>query len=200
MILPVLLICPLSPPQIQKYLHNTDAVKKLQGLTVQIQSFIFQTYYQLCNSWQPKLITLNIHHDSSGKYDNNKYIIHHDQNFQVLACHEQKDPQWFQEMSLAKKQETLQQLKSEYREILIDYFVADETLKTKIDKFINKLFYANIPVLQIIEIHMELIDEFSKQLKLEGRSDETILDYRLTLIDVLANLCEIYRGSISKKN
>lgn len=48
---------------------------------------------------------------------------------------------------------------------------------------------------QIIEIHMELIDEFSKQLKLEGRSDEVLLDYRLTLIDILAHLCETYRSS-----
>lgn len=197
MILPVLLTC---PPQIQTYLHHTDAGKKLQGLTVQIQSFISQTYYQLFNSWQPTLITLNIHHFSSGKSDNNNYVSQHDQNFQVLACHEQKDPQWFKEMSPVKKQETLQELKSEYREILIDYFISDQNIKTKIDKFINKLFYANIPVLQIIEIHMELIDEFSKQLKLEGRSDETLLDYRLTLIDVLANLCEAYRGAISKNH
>lgn len=50
---------------------------------------------------------------------------------------------------------------------------------------------------QIIEIHMELIDKFSKQLKLEGRNDEVLLDYRLTLIDILAHLCEIYRTSIS---
>ena len=91
-------------------------------------------------------------------------------------------------------------MKLEYREILIDYFISDQALKVKIDKFINTLFYANIPVLQIIEMHMELIDEFSKQLKLEGRSDETLLDYRLTLIDILANLCEAYRSSISKIN
>jgi len=52
---------------------------------------------------------------------------------------------------------------------------------------------------QIIEIHMELIDEFSKQLKLEGRNDEVLLDYRLTLIDILAHLCEVYRCSIPKQ-
>ncbi|WGV27067.1 circadian clock protein KaiA [Halotia branconii] len=94
----------------------------------------------------------------------------------------------------------LRQLKSDYREILIDYFTTDKTLKKKIDKFINVVFCANIPVPQIIEIHMDLIEEFSKQLKLEGRSDETLLDYRLTLIDVLAHLCEVYRCSISKQS
>ncbi|MFM9160590.1 MAG: KaiA family protein, partial [Dolichospermum sp.] len=51
-----------------------------------------------------------------------------------------------------------------------------------------------------IEIHMDIIDEFAKQLRLEGRSDETLLDYRLTLIDILAHLCEIYRSTVAKIN
>ncbi|KOP23319.1 circadian clock protein KaiA [Hapalosiphon sp. MRB220] len=101
-------------------------------------------------------------------------------------------------MTKAEQQAFLQELKSEYRQILINYFTTDQTVKEKIDKFINAVFYANIPVPQIIEIHMELIDEFSKQLKLEGRGDETLLDYRLTLIDILAHLCELYRRSLPK--
>lgn len=52
---------------------------------------------------------------------------------------------------------------------------------------------------QIVEIHMELIDEISKQLKLEGRSEEILLDYRLTLIDIIAHLCEMYRRSIPRE-
>ncbi|BAZ67635.1 MAG: circadian clock protein KaiA [Pelatocladus maniniholoensis HA4357-MV3] len=99
-------------------------------------------------------------------------------------------------MTKAEQQAFLQELKLEYRQILIDYFTTDKRLKEKIDKFINAVFYANIPVPQIIEIHMELIDEFSKQLRLEGRGDETLLDYRLTLIDILAHLCELYRRSL----
>jgi circadian clock protein KaiA len=43
---------------------------------------------------------------------------------------------------------------------------------------------------------MELIDEFSQQLQIEGRSDEILQDYRLPLIDIIAHLCEIYRRSI----
>jgi circadian clock protein KaiA len=96
------------------------------------------------------------------------------------------------------RQILLQQLKSDYRQILIDYFTTEKGLKEKIDKFINAVFCANIPVPQIIEIHMELIEEFSKNLKLEGRSDEALLDYRLTLIDILAHLCEVYRCAIFK--
>jgi KaiA C-terminal domain len=101
-----------------------------------------------------------------------------------------------QQMTRADNEALLEELKSDYRQILINYFTTDKTLKEKIDKFINALFCANIPVPQIIEIHMELIDEFSKQLRLEGRSDESLLDYRLTLIDILAHLCEVYRNSM----
>jgi circadian clock protein KaiA len=93
-----------------------------------------------------------------------------------------------------------QELKSDYRQILLNYFAEDITLKQKIDSFINTAFSSDIPVPQIIEIHMELIDEFSKQLKLEGRNDEVLLDYRLTLIDILAHLCEVYRCSIPKQS
>ncbi len=113
--------------------------------------------------------------------------------------HKRERPQFFQQMPPAKQQELLQQLKSDYRQIIINYFVADITVKQKIERFINKAFFTDIPIPQIIEIHIELIEEFSKQLKLEGRSDEILLDYRLTLIDVLANLCEMYRDAISKK-
>jgi len=99
-------------------------------------------------------------------------------------------------MTTADQQALLQEIKSEYRLILLTYFTTDKTRQQKIDKLIKKVFYANIPGPQIIEIHMELIDEFSKQLKLERRDDETLLlDYRLTLIDILAHLCELYRCS-----
>jgi circadian clock protein KaiA len=101
-------------------------------------------------------------------------------------------------MTKAEQQAFLLQLKSDYRQILINYFTTDESVKEKIDKFINTVFCANIPIPQIIEIHMDLIDEFSKQLKLEGRNDEALLDYRITLIDVLAHLCEVYRTSLPK--
>lgn len=44
---------------------------------------------------------------------------------------------------------------------------------------------------------MELMDDFSQQLKLEGRSDDIILDHRLALVDIIANLGEMYRRSLS---
>jgi circadian clock protein KaiA len=128
----------------------------------------------------------------------NQYEVLSDKNLYVLQCYQQILKPLFPRMMTADQQALLQQLKSEYRNILIIYFTQDPTVPLKLDKFINALFCANIPVPQIIEIHMELIDEFSKQLKLEGRNDDTLLDYRLTLIDVLAHLCEEYRRSTPK--
>ncbi|OUL19534.1 circadian clock protein KaiA [Nostoc sp. RF31YmG] len=116
----------------------------------------------------------------------------------VFASHKQKHQNFFQQMDRDEREALLQEIKSNYREILINYFTTEKTLKEKIDKFINAVFCANIPVPQIIEIHMEIIEEFAKQLRLEGRSDEALLDYRLTLIDILAHLCETYRCSIYK--
>jgi circadian clock protein KaiA len=103
-------------------------------------------------------------------------------------------------MSSTDEQIMLAKIKSDYRQILIHYFIADRTLKGKMDKFVNSLFYGNVPVPEILKVHMELIEEFSHLLKLEGRGDETLLDYRLALIDILAHLCESYRTSITKSN
>ncbi len=92
--------------------------------------------------------------------------------------------------------EFLDQLRIEYRVIVLSYFSDDRDLNQQIDNFVNAAFFADVPVSQIVEIHMELMDEFAKQLKLEGRSEEILLDYRLTLIDTIAHLCEMYRRSI----
>jgi circadian clock protein KaiA len=114
----------------------------------------------------------------------------------LIGYHKRDTQNFWQQMTPAEQQDFLQHLKLEYRQILIDYFTEDRKLKQKIDLFIDKVFSANIPVPEIIQLHMEIIDEFSKQLRLEGRSDEVLLDYRLTLIDILAHLCEVYRSSM----
>lgn len=98
-----------------------------------------------------------------------------------------------------EKQKFLEQLKSSYRDIVLNYFSEDTAVNNQIDEFVNLAFFADVPVTQVVEIHMELMDEFAKQLKLEGRSEEILLDYRLTLIDAIAHLCEMYRRSIPKE-
>jgi len=102
-------------------------------------------------------------------------------------------------LSAPEKQKFLEQLKSSYRDIVLNYFSQDAAVNNQIDEFVNLAFFADVPVTQIVEIHMELMDEFAKQLKLEGRSEEILLDYRLTLIDAIAHMCEMYRRSIPKE-
>lgn len=107
---------------------------------------------------------------------------------------------FFRYMSLDQKQELLEKLKIDYQNIILCYFTNDATLNQQIEDFVNTSFFTDISVPQIVEIHMDLIDDISKQLKLEGRSEEILLDYRLTLIDVIANLCEMYRRSIPRES
>lgn len=118
-----------------------------------------------------------------------------------LGVYYRRDPkQFLRNLSDADHEELLQQLRFDYRDIVLNYFLDGSELNQKIDNFVNTVFFADIPVSQIVEIHMELMDEFSKQLKLEGRSEEVLLDYRLTLIDTIAHLCEMYRRSIPRES
>ncbi len=117
-----------------------------------------------------------------------------------LGVYYKRNPDYFlRNMSQADRETLLNQLKADYRKIILGYFANDPKLNQNIDAFVNQTFLADISVSHIVEIHMELMDEFSKQLKLEGRSEEILLDYRLTLIDVIAHLCEMYRRSIPRE-
>lgn len=118
-----------------------------------------------------------------------------------LGVYYKRNPENFlRRMTPPQREELLRQLRLEYREIVLAYFSEEPYLNEKIDNFVNVVFFADVPISQIVEIHMDLMDEFSKQLKLEGRSDEMLLDYRLTLIDTLAHLCEMYRRSIPRES
>ena len=118
-----------------------------------------------------------------------------------LGVYYKRNPQLFlRHLSLSERQKLLENLKSEYRQIVLKYFSQENTLNQKIDNFVDKAFFADISVSRIVEIHMELMEEFSKQLKIEGRSEDILLDYRLTLIDVIAHLGEMYRRSIPRES
>lgn len=92
------------------------------------------------------------------------------------------------------------QLSQSYRSILLDYFDDNSLVNQLIDEFVDQAFFADISTSQILEIHMEQIDDFAQQLKIEGRNDDILLDYRLPLIDVISHLCEMYRRSIPGKD
>lgn len=102
-------------------------------------------------------------------------------------------------LSEAEKKELIDQLKADYRNIILDYFNTESEVNQAIDQFVTQAFFADLSVSQILEIHMELMDEFAQQLKLEGRSEDILIDYRLALIDLIAHLCEMYRRSIPKE-
>jgi circadian clock protein KaiA len=118
-----------------------------------------------------------------------------------LGVYYKRNPQFFlRHMSQNDRQKLLKNLKSEYRHIVLKYFSQENSLNQKIDNFVDKAFFADISVSRIVEIHMELMEEFSNQLKVEGRSEDILLDYRLTLIDVIAHLGEMYRRSIPRES
>ncbi|MBE9040046.1 circadian clock protein KaiA [Oscillatoriales cyanobacterium LEGE 11467] len=117
-----------------------------------------------------------------------------------LGVYYKRNPQFYlRNQNPSEREQSIAQLKSSYREIILNYFSDTSDLNQKIDEFVNLSFFADISVTYVVEIHMELIDEFSKQLKLEGRNEEILLDYRLTLIDIIAHLCEMYRRSIPRE-
>ncbi len=118
-----------------------------------------------------------------------------------LGVYYKRNPQYFyRNLSNSERKEFVLQLHSEYRQIILNYFMDDLETNQAIDQFVNRAFFADISVSQILEMHMELMDEFSQQLKLEGRSEEILLDYRLALIDMIAHLCEMYRRSIPRED
>jgi circadian clock protein KaiA len=118
-----------------------------------------------------------------------------------LGVYYKRNPQHFiRHMSPPEREELLRQLELEYRDIVLAYFSDEARLNAMIDQFVNLAFFSDVPISQIVQIHMNLMDEFSKHLKLEGRSEEVLLDYRLTLIDTLAHLCEMYRRSIPRES
>ena len=103
---------------------------------------------------------------------------------------------FYRNLSSQEQTNLSQKLASSYRNILLNYFESGSKINQLIDEFVDRAFFADISTSQILEIHMDLIDEFSQQLKIEGRNDDILLDYRLPLIDIIAHLCEIYRRSI----
>ena len=106
--------------------------------------------------------------------------------------------QFFNNLSSLEQQNLLKEFKAMYFQIITDYFTQEEQINHQIDRFVEKAFFVNLPIGKVVEIHMELIDDLARQLKFEGLHTEYLKDYRLTLIDVIAHLGEMYRSVISE--
>ncbi len=118
-----------------------------------------------------------------------------------LGVYYNRNPNCFYRyLAQTEKNELIKQLRVDYRDIILEYFRAESEVNQAIDQFVNQAFFADLSVSQILEIHMELMDEFAQQLKLEGRNEDILIDYRLALIDIIAHLCEMYRRSIPKED
>lgn len=118
-----------------------------------------------------------------------------------LGVYYKRNAQYFyRNLSEEERQELMEQLRLDYSEIIFNYFSEGYPINDVIDQFVNRAFFADLSISQILELHMGLMDEFSQQLKLEGRNEDILLDYRLTLIDIIAHLCEMYRRSIPRED
>ncbi len=115
------------------------------------------------------------------------------------GIYSQRDPQqFFNNLSDFEQKKLLKRLKSIYAQILLDYFTSETTINDQIDRFVETAFFVNLPMNKVMEIHMELIDDLERQLRFKGLNTEYLSDYRLTLIDVIAHLGEMYRSVIDK--
>jgi circadian clock protein KaiA len=90
----------------------------------------------------------------------------------------------------------LASLQRTYRDLLLSYFRDPAAANQALESFVNTAFFSDLPITKAVEIHMDLIDSFSTQLRLEGHKSDFLQDYRLALLDVMAHLCEMYRRSI----
>ena len=118
-----------------------------------------------------------------------------------LGVYYKRNPNsFYRHLSSTEKEELINSLSQQYRDIILDYFSQENEVNKQIDEFVNQAFFTDLSISQILEIHMELMDEFAQQLKLEGRNEDILLDYRLALIDLIAHLCEMYRRSIPKED
>ena len=114
-----------------------------------------------------------------------------------LGVFYKRDPNLFlRNLSEAEQSELTKSLKRSYRDLLLNYFRDPAAANQAIESFVNTAFFSDLPITKAVEIHMNLIDSWSKQLVLDGHQSEFLQDYRLALLDVMAHLCEMYRRSI----
>lgn len=181
---------------------NIDAINRLPAVID--RSIVQFLKLSLNESLPPEAMHLNQQFQQQGK----QVLRRKQQNLSqklkerlgYLGVYYKRDSvNFLRHMEPADKKAFLARLKQDYRGIVLSYFSGDTSLNAKIDAYVNTIFFADVPVAQIVEIHMDLMDDFAKQLQIEGRSEEILLDYRLTLIDLLANLCEMYRRSIPRE-
>ena len=100
----------------------------------------------------------------------------------------------FDDLSEFEQKKVIKNFKIEYSLILYDYFADEDSINNKIENFTREAFNIYLPMSKVVEIHLDLIDNLEKQLIIEGLNSEYLSDFRLTLIDIIAHLGEMYRN------
>ncbi len=114
-----------------------------------------------------------------------------------LGVFYKRDPTRFlRNLPETDREELVRSLERTYRDLLLSYFRDPAAANQALESFVNTAFFCDLPVTKAVEIHINLIDCFAKQLRLEGHKSDFLQDYRLALIDVMAHLCEMYRRSL----
>ncbi|MGC6483205.1 MAG: circadian clock protein KaiA [Synechococcus sp.] len=114
-----------------------------------------------------------------------------------LGVFYKRDPSRFLDrLPTGEREELLKSLERTYRDLLLSYFRDPAAANQALESFVNTAFFGDLPITRAVEIHMNLIDDFWKKLRLEGHKNDFLQDYRLALLDVMAHLCEMYRRSI----
>ena len=111
-----------------------------------------------------------------------------------LGSYFNRNPQQFYiNLSVSKQNELIDRLQLDYSQILFDYFSSEDAIARLIDRFVTEVFLVNLPVHKIVEIHCSLIDDLRQQFMLEGIQTAYLGNFRLTLIEIIARLGEMYR-------
>jgi circadian clock protein KaiA len=114
-----------------------------------------------------------------------------------LGVFYKRDPSRFlRKLPDQEREHLLGSLERTYRDLLLSYFRDPAAANQALESFVNTAFFCDLPVTKAVEIHIKMIDNFDKQLKMQGHKSDFLQDYRLALIDVMAHLCEMYRRSM----
>jgi circadian clock protein KaiA len=101
-----------------------------------------------------------------------------------LGVFYKRDPARFlRKLSEQERNHLLGSLERTYRDLLLSYFRDPAAANQALESFVNTAFFCDLPVTKAVEIHINMIDNFDKQLKLEGHKSDFLQDYRLALID-----------------
>ena len=117
------------------------------------------------------------------------------ERFSAVARKQEYFDKHFNDLSEFEQKKILKNLKLEYSLILFDYFSDEDSINSKIEDFVREAFEIDLPISKVVEIHLDLIDSLEKELIIKGLHAEYLSDFRLTLIDVIAHLGEMYRNA-----